>query len=251
MEPKKVILDFSVTDYSDAEACDERNLVHRSKLDDFMRVFAEQLALAKDEMRRWNDDKREIRNIHNAISIYASRGAGKTTFLLSAIKKVQMEYGDDVVCLETIDPSLMDTKQKPIVNIIAAIHEKVRETGSDITIYSSKEKADLAAKLDQQYKAVLKALPFIDGIGKDPVYADWDDEEYIANQGIPVLTPTALRIPRSRSGMDSPVLPRRSTNSSFSLPLAASRFNSAKVFILFPPSFYRKSGSRGYNSSLV
>ena len=179
-----MILDFSVTDYSDAEACDERNLVHRSKLDDFMRVFAEQLALAKDEMRRWNDDKREIRNIHNAISIYASRGAGKTTFLLSAIKKVQMEYGDDVVCLETIDPSLMDTKQKPIVNIIAAIHEKVRETGSDITIYSSKEKADLAAKLDQQYKAVLKALPFIDGIGKDPVYADWDDEEYIANQGI-------------------------------------------------------------------
>lgn len=31
---------------------------------------------------------------------------------------------------------------------------------------------------------MLKALPFIDGIGKDPVYADWDDEEYIANQGI-------------------------------------------------------------------
>lgn len=184
MEPKKAILDFSITDYSDAEACDERNLVHRSKLDDFMRVFTEQLSLARDEMSRWNDDKRNIRNIHNAISIYASRGAGKTTFLLSAIKKVQTEYGNEVVCLDTIDPSLMDTKQKPIVNIIAAIHEKVREAGSDINIFSSKEKADLVNKLDVQYKAVLKALPFIDGIGKDPIYSDWDDEEYIANQGI-------------------------------------------------------------------
>lgn len=184
MEPKKVILDFSVTDYSDAEACDERNLVHRSKLDEFMRVFAEQLSLAKDEMSRWNDDKREIRNIHNAISIYASRGAGKTTFLLSAIRKVQMEYGDEVVCIDTIDPSLMDSKQKPIVNIIAAIHEKVMEAGNDINIYSTKERTDMANKLDLQYKEVLKALPFIDGIGKEPIYSDWDDEEYIANQGI-------------------------------------------------------------------
>ena len=184
MEPKKVILDFSVTDYSDAEACDERNLVHRSKLDEFMRVFAEQLSLAKDEMSRWNDDKREIRNIHNAISIYASRGAGKTTFLLSAIRKVQMEYGDEVVCIDTIYPSLMDSKQKPIVNIIAAIHEKVMEAGNDINIYSTKERTDMANKLDLQYKEVLKALPFIDGIGKEPIYSDWDDEEYIANQGI-------------------------------------------------------------------
>lgn len=184
MEAKKVVLDFSVTDYSDAEACDESNLVHRSKLDDFMHVFSEQLLLSRDEMNRWNDGKREIRNIHNAISIYASRGAGKTTFLLSAMKKINSEYGDEVVCLDTIDPSLIDTKQKPIVNIIAAIHEKVRELGCDINVYSSKEKADLANRLDEQYKLVLKALPFIDGIGKDPIYADWDDEEYIANQGI-------------------------------------------------------------------
>lgn len=184
MEPKRVVLDFSVTDYSDAEACEEKNLVHRSKLDDFMRVFTEQLSLARDEMCRWNDDKREIRNVHNAISIYASRGAGKTTFLLSAMKKVKMEYGEEIICLDTIDPSLIDTKQKPIVNIIAAIHEKVREFGSDITIYSTKDKTDLANKLEEEYNKVLRALPFIDGIGKDPIYADWDDEEYIANQGI-------------------------------------------------------------------
>lgn len=29
MEAKKIILDFLATDYSDAEACDEENIVHR------------------------------------------------------------------------------------------------------------------------------------------------------------------------------------------------------------------------------
>lgn len=114
MEAKKIILDFSTTDYSDAEACDEKNLVHLSKLEDFVKLFQEQLSLSEDEKRRWNDGKRVVRSVHNAITIYASRGAGKTTFLLSAMKKVEKEYGNDVVCLTPIDPSLIDIKQKPI-----------------------------------------------------------------------------------------------------------------------------------------
>ena len=31
---------------------------------------------------------------------------------------------------------------------------------------------------------LLKALPFIDGIGKDNVYDGWDDEEFISIQGM-------------------------------------------------------------------
>lgn len=184
METKNVILDFSITDYSDAEACDERNLVHRSKLDSFMDVFKEQLLLSDEELRRWNDGIREVRNIHNAISVYASRGAGKTTFLLSAMKKIKSLYKEKVVVLDTIDPSLIDSKQKPIVNIIAAIHEKVREAACRIDVFCDKEEKELRQRLENHYKEVMKALPFMDGIGKEPVYADWDDEEYISDQGI-------------------------------------------------------------------
>lgn len=34
------------------------------------------------------------------------------------------------------------------------------------------------------YNDLLKALPFIDGIGKDNVYDGWDDEEFISIQGM-------------------------------------------------------------------
>ena len=183
MEIKNVLLDFSVTDYSDAEACEERNLVHRSKLDEFMSVLREQMTLAEEEMNRWIKGIRDVRFIHNAISVYASRGAGKTTFLLSAMKKVKEIYKDKAIVLDTIDPSLIDTKQKPIVNIIAAIHEQVRDSMT-LDVYCTKEEKEQRQKVEEHYKTMLRALPFMDGIGKDPIYADWDDEEYIAGQGI-------------------------------------------------------------------
>lgn len=184
MEQKKVILDFTSANYADAEACDEKNLIHRSKLEEFLKIFREQFLLAKSEKEKWEGRECEVRNFHNAISIYASRGAGKTTFLLSAIRRIHDEYGDSVVCLDTIDPSLIDTKQRPIVNIIAAIHEKVRDYLCKKDIFNKKEDAITREVLENHYKTVLKALPFIEGIGKETIYYDWDDEEYVASQGI-------------------------------------------------------------------
>ena len=63
---------------------------------------------------------------HDTVSIFASRGAGKTTFLLSAQERIKEKY-TKAVCLKTIDPSAIECKQHPFVNVLASIHEKVEE----------------------------------------------------------------------------------------------------------------------------
>ena len=79
-----VLLDFSRIDFSDAHICDEHNLIHRSRMRTFQDIATNQLEMAREEFGLWCQGKGKARNVHNAISIFANRGAGKTTFLLSA-----------------------------------------------------------------------------------------------------------------------------------------------------------------------
>ena len=96
----KVVLDFSKCDYSDAAPYDEQSLIHRSKMRQIMRMW-DQLYDNAIEVGEYTDFHR----FHSTISVFASRGAGKTTFLLSFLDRIKRDKGKDILCLSPIDPS--------------------------------------------------------------------------------------------------------------------------------------------------
>ena len=137
----KVVLDFSKCDYSDAAPYDEQSLIHRSKMRQIMRMW-DQLYDNAIEV----GENTDFHRFHSTISVFASRGAGKTTFLLSFLDRIKRDKGKDILCLSPIDPTLIETKQHPFINILAAIQECV-ENALNENYYSVRVK-----RLEEQKK---------------------------------------------------------------------------------------------------
>ena len=193
MDTNNVLLDFSRIDFSDAHICDEHNLIHRSRMKSFKDIANAQLEMAREEFGLWSQGKGKARNVHNAISIFANRGAGKTTFLLSAIEWLK-KSSQDTLCLKPIDPSMIGDNENAFVNIIAEIHEYVikKLDGYDYDCINGEEFHDLQRQIDKCFTKLMEALSLMDGIGKNGKYEDWDDEMrifvaengFIKNQGM-------------------------------------------------------------------
>lgn len=183
MEDNKIVLDFMVSDYSDAAACTESSLIHQSQMEQMMRLFDKLYKKARKAKDSREDD---FTVKHDTVSIFASRGAGKTTFLLSAQERIRKIY-DRAVCLRTIDPSAIECKQHPFVNVLASIHEKVEEflKKDNLKQYDFKNcDYEIQKGFNDCYKKLLKGLPVIEGVGKENIYDDWDDDEFISIKGM-------------------------------------------------------------------
>lgn len=183
MEDNKIVLDFMVSDYSDAAACTESSLIHQSQMEQMMRLFDKLYKKARKAKDSREDD---FTVKHDTVSIFASRGAGKTTFLLSAQERIRKKY-DRAVCLRTIDPSAIECKQHPFVNVLASIHEKVEEflKKENLKQYAFNNNDYESQKgFNDCYKKLLKGLPVIEGVGKENIYDDWDDDEFISIKGM-------------------------------------------------------------------
>lgn len=176
-----VELRLSQTDFSDAVVCDDKNLIHQVQMDQILEMFQELYRKASNYTPSKNIEDKKI--AHNTISIFASRGAGKTTFLLSALKRIREDY-KKAVCLQPIDPSIIECKQHPFINIIAAIHQIVEETIRERIWGKPEPERDSLEEYNQIYKKLLKGLPFIDGIGNENIYQNWEDELFISMQGM-------------------------------------------------------------------
>ena len=183
MEDNKIVLDFMVSDYSDAAACTESSLIHQSQMEQMMRLFDK---LYKKAVKAKDSREDDFTVKHDTVSIFASRGAGKTTFLLSAQERIRKKY-DRAVCLRTIDPSAIECKQHPFVNVLASIHEKVEEflKKENLKQYAFNNNDYESQKgFNDCYKKLLKGLPVIEGVGKENIYDDWDDDEFISIKGM-------------------------------------------------------------------
>lgn len=177
-----VELKLSQSEFSDAMVCNDQNLIHKVQMGQILDIVDTQYQKARKYEPSNTPEDRKI--VHNTISIFANRGAGKTTFLLSALKRIREQY-KDAVCLRPIDPSIIDCKQHPFINIIAAIHQIVEEAikREEPWKKSSVDK-DCLEEYKSIYKKLLKGLPFIDGIGNENIYQNWDDELFISMQGM-------------------------------------------------------------------
>ena len=153
----EVQLLLSESDFSDAVVCENKNLIHQVQMEKILAYFSELYTRAEKFDRNafcYNKDDISRNIVHNTISIFGNRGAGKTTFLLSALSRISGKYSS-VVCLKIIDPSIIDCKQHPFINIIALIHQYVEEKINQFVCWN-----------------------------KNNIYKEWDDELFISMQGM-------------------------------------------------------------------
>ena len=179
---KTIELKLSQSEFSDAMVCNDQNLIHKVQMNQILEIVDAQFQKAKNYTPSTTPEDRKI--VHNTISIFANRGAGKTTFLLSALKRIRDNYKKNVVCLRPLDPSIIDCKQHPFINIIAAIHQTVEESIKEAPWKKPSVDKDCLEEYKSIYKKLLKGLPFIDGIGNENIYQNWDDELFISMQGM-------------------------------------------------------------------
>lgn len=184
MKNNQIILDFSKTDYSDAAVRDDNELVNKVQMEKMMKLVEEQVQKSKDFKLPESNKIEKQQHVHNTISIFGNRGAGKTTFLQTSLYLITQKYEKDAVLLKVLDPSLLDCKQHPFISIIASIHEMVEGCiNNDYLNRKDISKVD-KDKYGSSYKNLLKGLPFIDGVGNANGYQDWDDDLYVSMQGM-------------------------------------------------------------------
>lgn len=182
----ETILDFSKNDYSDATVCDETNLIHKSKMQEILNVWHKLYQQCEDRNILLENDTDEVQSVHNTISIFASRGAGKTTFLLSFLKRIKDEdKKNEVLFLNRIDPTHIENKQHTFINVLASIQNSINEQDNNRNKGCvNRQYSEQRLQLKEYYTRILKALPFIDGVGKKDIYDEWEDEEYISLNGM-------------------------------------------------------------------
>lgn len=184
MENNRIFFDFRQTDYSDAAVCNDSELVNKVQMEKIMELIEEQVQKSKNFKLPESNKIEKQQHVHNTISIFGNRGAGKTTFLQTSLYLISQKYEKDAVLLKVLDPSLLDCKQHPFISIIASIHELVEECiNKDYLNRGNISKTD-KDKYDSSYKKLLKGLPFIDGVGSANSYQDWDDDLYVSMQGM-------------------------------------------------------------------
>lgn len=177
-----ILLDFTKKDYSEAASFDDADLIHNSNMTKVLDLFRGFYDHSCDMLSARNVKMNNKCN--NTISIFASRGAGKTSFILTLIEKIKKRW-PDALCLEPIDPSHIETKQQPFVNIIAAIQETVdKEINKKIEVSPLDNEYDELNAFKGCYSRLLKGLHVVNGIGEDNIYGSWNDDDYIALQGM-------------------------------------------------------------------
>ncbi len=102
-----------------------------------------------NELDSWKKDF-YIERSNNTIFINGERGAGKTTFLRSQLLSMLEDDNDEILPVALIDPTLVETHQHILVDIIAKLSELVRGKfsccGNESDLVSFNEKLEAMAE---------------------------------------------------------------------------------------------------------
>ena len=159
--------------------CDEKALIHQRQIDEICRIIKERM-----EYGEYNPSQK-VKSENDVISIFARRGAGKTTFVKSLKKLIREHVNQDafhgidcskLVVIDVIEPNQIQKKENFMVRFLASIHDKF------LYLMDDQNKSESARRrFDEATTALYEALPIIDGVGKIGVYADWTDVDYVAD----------------------------------------------------------------------
>jgi hypothetical protein len=117
---------------------------------------------------------------HNAVLIEGGRGSGKTTFLLTALQRLDNAKDRDIgsiaqklYVLPMIDPTLIETKENVIIVILSMIETAIAHARVNVDV------------LTKSRQALAEGLGLLDGIGANAVYgSEWEDASWVMSRGL-------------------------------------------------------------------
>lgn len=162
-------------------AVNEGELLHKTQMKLLLAKIKQIMASVADFRRQFEGGQRPSaishRRHHDAILLSGARGTGKTTFLLSALHKLQAEQVDGkyAFCVfEPVDPTLFGCNEHILLTLLSMIAEKVRR-GRDLCETSSCGHAGSSAdweNWERQLKELAKGLRTVgeqrEDIGSEP-----------------------------------------------------------------------------------
>ncbi len=168
-------------DQTDTKAYESENLIQadaQKSFDRLIQKFLKAIEENKNELK--NNRECKIDRVHNTILINGKRGMGKTSFILSIQKNKYILKDIEPLCI--IDPTLIETKENVLLNIITLIKEKVED-------FIKCEKCDDKSTKYKDWKESLKklagGLSMLDGVGSNHLSDGmWDSPELILEKGL-------------------------------------------------------------------
>ena len=180
-------------------AVNEGELLHKTQMKLLLAKIKQIMSAVSDFRRQFEGGQRPSaishRRHHDAILLSGARGTGKTTFLLSALHKLQAEQVDGkyAFCVfEPVDPTLFGCNEHILLTLLSMIAEKVRR-GRDYGETSGYGHTGSSAdweNWERQLKELAKGLRTVgeqrEDIGSEPSARKdvWDDAEYMLEQGM-------------------------------------------------------------------
>lgn len=156
--------------------------------------FFELISKLLSEIPKTKDDKlskNSFPRVHNTILINGKRGVGKTSFILSMMdalddeKNSHLEFDKSDICiLDSIDPTLIETKEHVFLNIITSIKDEVENNYKSTQNYNNN--SDSFREWKKSLKDLAGGLSMLDGVGTNHLQdaTMWDSPELILEKGL-------------------------------------------------------------------
>lgn len=180
-------------------AIGEGELLHKAQMDLLLAKIRQIMASVADFRRQFDCDHPQPpishRRHHDAILLSGARGTGKTTFLLSALHKLQGEkLGDNYsFCVfEPVDPTLFGYNEHILFTLLSMIARAVSHCRDhcETSRYCHSGGAGDWESWEKQLKDLAKGLQTVgeqrEDIGSRPSLKKnvWEDAEYLLEEGI-------------------------------------------------------------------
>ncbi|MCW3084046.1 MAG: hypothetical protein JWP12_1412 [Bacteroidetes bacterium] len=164
---------------TDAEAFEAGSIIHPKEYKEAIEWIEKGILSAKQLIKDSKEDferKTSVRK-HNTITVLGTRGSGKTTFLKSVFK--HYKESKDIEIIDIIDPTLIEEKGHIFLTVISIIKEKV-----DLQLKDEKHPSEDREKWSKIVNSLAFGLPSMDGVGGNLSESDWQDPEYIMENGL-------------------------------------------------------------------
>lgn len=190
-EENKNIIIIDLEKHNDAIAFENENeIIQIESLNDCLNHINQSLT----KITSFKDDLLEKKSIykkryHDTISVFGSRGTGKTTFILNLFKSIETsskqynsnyDFKDKIELLDILDPTLVGSKEHVFLNIISRIK-------SAVEYHHQKSSHNEGIYNDWLYylQKLAKGLHAIDGVGNNLLEKEsWHDPIYVMEQGL-------------------------------------------------------------------
>lgn len=175
------------------------DFIQQIALSELRRLLIRQLQDAVDTSKVKHRDEPTIGIIsnrrHEAIAIHGRRGSGKTTFILGVLKLLEQGWKRDgdkdlpgkVKLLGILDPTMIETKEHILVNVISRINHAVdryREYEAPSGLAREIVEKEWNA-WQEALKNLAEALPLLDDVGGAKLMGEaWENPQYVMQKGL-------------------------------------------------------------------